>query len=258
MMLELIASPSALFVTLTYANHSLPAPCYSSESEEGFPEPGSSILVKSDLVLFLKRLRFYLGHPFRYYAVGEYGDEGWRAHYHLILYGVDFVERDKIEKAWLKKGGVHVGLAEPASMQYVAGYVIKKLTSKKSLKLKGRPPEFALMSRRPGIGMIGMDRFAAAISKNPAVVASLMDGSYLPTVFQVEAKKWPLDRYLKSKLYPKIGVSKEMERRFFYDNVVVKDWALRMTVNPNELDRRRKARLIAEESRMNLERRRLL
>ena len=63
------ASKSSMFVTLTYRRKFL-------------PEGGS--LSKRDLQLFLKRLRKKdESVKIRYYAVGEYGSQRKRAHYHL-------------------------------------------------------------------------------------------------------------------------------------------------------------------------------
>lgn len=241
MMLELMATPSAIFVTLTY-------------DEENLPE--GATLVPKDLTDFFKLLRYYLpNRTIRYFAVGEYGDQNWRPHYHLIIYGVDIAESDVLLKAW-KKGIVHVGTAEPDSMQYVAGYVTKKMTNKKDKRLAGRHPEFARMSRRPGIGQVGVERFAAAILSNRAAVASLMDGSWLPTVFHTEKKKaWPLDRFLKLKLYQALKLT-EGQVKAYNRRAVVKEWAIKMSMPTEEYERIRKGKVIAQRGRLITERRR--
>lgn len=68
------------FLTLTY-------------SDEYLPEHGQ--LVKRDLQLFFKRLRKHVG-PFRYVGTGEYGELKRRPHFHIALFGLDFMS-DRIE-----------------------------------------------------------------------------------------------------------------------------------------------------------------
>lgn len=146
-MLESALHKSTWFVTLTYA-----------------VEPEGRTLVPRDLQLFLKRLRkVVLPETFRFFAVGEYGELTGRPHYHLIIYGLDrsdlactFVGRKKtgdglIFKTW-GLGLCDVQRAGKEAFQYVAGYVIKKLTKAGAEGLDGRHPEFTRMSRNPGIG----------------------------------------------------------------------------------------------------------
>lgn len=114
---------TSCFVTLTY-------------SDENLPLYGS--LNYKDLTKFWKRLR-HIG-DLRYYAVGEYGDETQRPHYHACIFGHDFshgrtILRDdpnllwtnkELEKAW-GLGNVSVGALNFATAQYTASYVLKKL-----------------------------------------------------------------------------------------------------------------------------------
>lgn len=126
----------SVFVTLTY-------------SPEFLPENGS--LVKSDLQKFFKRFRFNIGKKCRYFSCGEYGDDRKRPHYHGIIFGVSVDDRDVIKRSW-SFGLVHVGTLTYQSARYVAKYVQKRLTGPRSAEYQGLSPEFALMSRRPGIG----------------------------------------------------------------------------------------------------------
>lgn len=150
------------FVTLTYA-------------PENLPEGGT--LVKRDLQLFFKRLRKKVGEGIKYYAVGEYGSELARPHYHICFFGIDFPDKvlwrshfkpDRclyrsalLESVW-PYGYSSVGSLTPESAGYVARYVQKKVTGDRGKAHYGdRLPEFALMSRggRSGHG-IGYDWFA--------------------------------------------------------------------------------------------------
>jgi len=115
------------FVTLTYNDHSIPL-------------HGS--LEYKDLTNFLKRARRTFG-PLRYYAVGEYGDQSLRPHYHLCIFGHDFTDNRIITRTtphllWTQKaltrcwgqGRVEVGALTFETARYTASYVTKKLRSK--------------------------------------------------------------------------------------------------------------------------------
>lgn len=115
------------FITLTY-------------DDEHLPEHNS--LRYADLQKFWKRLRKQIG-PLRYYAVGEYGDDTQRPHYHACLFGIAFIEgrrmlRDTptalwthpiLERCW-GMGNVSVGALTFETARYTAGYVTKKLRAK--------------------------------------------------------------------------------------------------------------------------------
>lgn len=139
---------------------------------------GLPTLYKRDLQLFLKNLRRRI-EPIRirYYACGEYGSEKDRPHYHVILFGYDFPDRkfshvskankknkfstsdgypvyksEELDSLW-KKGDAKIGDVSFESAGYVARYANKKITGDLAPgHYKGRLPEFAIMSRRPGIG----------------------------------------------------------------------------------------------------------
>lgn len=129
---------SSSFVTLTY------------DDKKGGVH---NTLIKRDCQLFLKRLRKNLGRKVRYFLSGEYGEKGGRPHYHLIIFGLDSDEKEVVVKSW-PYGFVSVGNVSQASINYVAKYTLKKVSgpSAEVYKKEGKLPEFALMSRRPGIG----------------------------------------------------------------------------------------------------------
>lgn len=154
------------FITLTYSDQALPADL--------------SLNVKH-WQLFAKKLRNRLG-PFRFLACGEYGDKTLRPHYHAILYGVDFAEDREpwkergehqtwrsplLEALWTDADGQSRGFHEIGTMTYqsaayVANYVTKKKTGDQAVTYERTDiytgetwtvqPEFAVMSRRPGLG----------------------------------------------------------------------------------------------------------
>lgn len=120
------------FITLTYDNEHLP---------EG------ETLVKKDLQDFMKRLRARIdeqyGKKVRFFACGEYGDEGKRPHYHILLFGYNFPDRqawkttkdgeiryfisEELNKIW-GKGFTLIAPVTYETSQYVAQYVTKKMT----------------------------------------------------------------------------------------------------------------------------------
>lgn len=130
---EMAASFSAFFVTLTYNDEHLPRNGY---------------LSKDDLQKYLMRLR-KINPGLRYFAVGEYGGQGDRPHYHLILFNV--VTLDLVHRAW-SLNGVALGYvcgrrADMGSINYCVEYI----QAQQRDKCHPAPP-FVLMSRRPGIG----------------------------------------------------------------------------------------------------------
>lgn len=126
------------FITLTYDVKHVP-----------LSERGLMTLVKEHFQLFMKRLRKLStvnSYPIRYYAVGEYGKERLRPHYHAIIFNAEI--RD-IEKAW-QLGSIHYGKVEGASVGYCLKYMLKANSKVGIWDNDDRQPEFALMSK--GIG----------------------------------------------------------------------------------------------------------
>jgi hypothetical protein len=144
---ELKDSENAYFITLTYSDERLPEfiDYYSGEIK--------SNLVKEDLQKFIKRLREQQyrqtkERKFRYYAVGEYGTETDRAHYHLIGFNIDRSIINRLDYIW-GHGHVHVGTVNEGSILYVAKYHVNRDMDADE---DGRQKEFATMSKRPAIG----------------------------------------------------------------------------------------------------------
>lgn len=201
-MLEAVQYSENAFVTLTY-------------SDDNMPDKGS--LVPRDLQLFLKRFRKAIApHKVRYFAVGEYGDETWRPHYHLALFGFgpchygsstytrhrrNCCQRcDLVRDTW-GLGLVSLGCLEPASAAYIARYTTKKMTKVDDDRLQGRHPEFARMSLRPGIGGDAMHEVASVLMEF-ALDDTLVD---VPNALRHGAKLLPLGRYLRKRLRGMVG-----------------------------------------------------
>lgn len=177
------------FVTLTF-------------DEENYPEDGS--VSKRDLQLFFKRLRKDNAQGIRYFAVGEYGSNTHRPHYHAIIFGSpncivgrsEYSKRNTscckicshIRDVW-GNGQVLLGEVSVQSASYVAGYVTKGWT--RDIPLPGRDPEFTLKSTRPGIGEPYCWELASSLLEANA--------THVPFSVRHSGKFWPLGRYIREK-----------------------------------------------------------
>lgn len=148
------------FITLTY-------------SEENLPWDGS--LNKDHFQTFMKRFRERTKTKIRYFHVGEYGEALNRPHYHALIFGYDFPDKE----LWTSNDGIDtftsellgkiwpwgfstVGACTWESAAYCARYATKKITGPAAdahywrqtfTDLEVRlQPEYATMSLKPGIG----------------------------------------------------------------------------------------------------------
>lgn len=183
LMQEYKVSSSAYFITLTY-------------SEKYLPSMGVS---KRHFQLYMKRLRKLVDkdtkYPVRYYAVGEYGGETKRPHYHAIIFNAD---EKSIRQAWAffnkvrnkvePIGIVHVGNVTEASVAYVLKYVVQKYEYPEGLN-----PSFSLMSRGHGLGANYLSDAMVAWHRSGDRVYALQYGV-----------KRRLPRFYKEKIWPSI------------------------------------------------------
>ena len=191
MMAESLYHESNVFLTLTYDNDNLPDQHEYVDKETGEIKvsPVHSIN-KRDVQLFIKRLRKqYSDQKIRYYAAGEYGEKSLRPHYHLIIFGLKIPDMkllresdqgftyfvsDTISKLW--PYGFHlITNVTWETCAYVARYVMKKQKGNTASIYEeyGFEPEFALMSRKPGIGRSFYDEHKKELLEK--------DGVYYPT-----------------------------------------------------------------------------
>lgn len=143
------------FLTLTYDTNNLPT------------RKGIATLYKKDLTDFMKRLRTNTGMKIRYFQCGEYGEDMERPHHHVCLFGYDFPDKElfsyskkgspqyesvELSELW-KMGYCLIGELNFESAAYVARYCTKVMNGKEAAAhYQGRTPEYATMSRNPGIG----------------------------------------------------------------------------------------------------------
>lgn len=128
---------STLFVTLTYAQDSLP----------------SDLSVhKEEVQRYIHDLRQMIGYRYKdkkvklkYFFCAEYGSKRGRPHYHALLFLSDSVDWSLIQRAW-NKGIVDIRPFSSARAGYVAKYSVKQ----NNLDYEGRLPTFHLQSN--GLG----------------------------------------------------------------------------------------------------------
>lgn len=158
------------FLTLTY-------------DDEHLPKDGS--IDKKVLSKFIKELRRKLEPKrIRFFGCGEYGSKKMRPHYHVMIFGHDFEDKEVLKagqyrryKNRFKTGidhtlyiskelskiwpyGFHtIGETSLEAANYIARYITKKIkgndpeAEKRAKERYGdREKEFCLMSRMPGIG----------------------------------------------------------------------------------------------------------
>lgn len=160
------------FLTLTY-------------SDEHLPSDGS--LSVETCQLFMKRLRERLAPiKIRFFLCGEYGEKFGRPHYHAIIFGYGFPDKIPLERQGEHQlfisdllldvwglGHVSIGSVTFDSTAYVARYSMKKVSGDLAeAHYQGRKPEFLLMSRRPGIGRLWIDKHLGSVYPSDEVIVN--------------------------------------------------------------------------------------
>lgn len=188
--------PANCFLTLTYNDESVPTD-FSVDLRHW--------------QLFMKRLRKSLPQRIRFFACGEYGDLNFRPHYHAIIFNHDFNDKklysynhskqpiyisETLSNLW-SFGFCTVQDVTYSSAAYVARYVTKKMSGdyadehyRRVSPIDGNTyqvkPEFAVMSRRPGLGSGYVEQFKTDFYPSGYII--------------VNGKKMAPPRYYKSKL----------------------------------------------------------
>lgn len=178
------------FLTLTYNDEFLPM------------DRGHAVLRYRDFQLFMKRLRRRFGAGVRHFTCGEYGPLNWRPHFHSLVYGVHFDDRqvfkvsprgDKLyvskilDSLWIDaKSGKSLGYASIGDVSYesagyVARYTTKKIYGAAAEQHYARvdcstgevfqiPAEDLWMSLKPGIGATWIERYGSEVYPSDEVI----------------------------------------------------------------------------------------
>lgn len=179
----------------------------------------------------LDRLNKKCGLPkldIRYYAVGEYGHDGsgfvdasgeqWNPHFHAALFNYGCLGKiqrletgarcycdacEFVYSVW-PYGNISLDELNDTTSGYIAGYVIKKMTSRDDVRLKGRTPEAARMSQ--GIARGVVSEISTALKSEFGGLA--FQYGDIPVSLKQGMKSVPLGRYLRKKIRADLGMEK--------------------------------------------------
>lgn len=182
----------------------------------------------------------------RYFQCGEYGDETERPHYHAVVFNHDFHDKklfynrddtqlftsDTLTKLW-GYGHCTIGAVTFESAAYVARYVVKKMNGEKAVEhyMRTDPitgeiiwlePEYATMSRRPGIGREWYEKYKNEVYPSDTVVVrgrEMKPPKYYDTIYEFQdvmehfqTINERFDKIDKSELTPeRLAVKKEVK-----------------------------------------------
>lgn len=216
------------FVTLTYGPSSLPKDASLDVTHfQGFMKRLRQKVRRED-----KKAKREL-RKLSYFHCGEYGEQNHRPHYHALIFGwsPDDLEyfsgkepsatytSETLDKLW-NKGFTTAGSVTYQSAAYVASYIQKKVTGNAARHAYIRTlvdpdtgectvvevkPEYATMSRRPGIGAAWLSRFSSDVYPHDDVV--IEGRHYRPPKYyddQVEEKDPAFMEAIKAKRRSKV------------------------------------------------------
>lgn len=201
---ETKTSGQSWFITLTYDDEHLYTPSEMVDRAGNvYPrlESWRGCLKPKDMTDFLKRLRSYWKYHYnqeniRFFYCGEYGGEGQRPHYHMIIFNLPIPKEELkplfisdnydqiyecklIQDIW-QNGIISIGEVTFSSCAYVARYITKKqFGSQAEIEYckNGQIPEFVRMSRKPGLGKAYFDQAAPDIYQTDEMFATTCKGT---------------------------------------------------------------------------------
>lgn len=198
---EAIAHKSTLFIGLTYEDAHIPM------TDDYLPT-----LWPEDVKYWLRMIRRKSPTPLRYYALGEYGTDTGRPHYHVHLFGdyplperhcVYGEEQDgihcmhhcpvdcfvKVIRYYWPHGHATVYPCTPADLAYTTlHHVIGK-----EPPFKGQHPVWTSMSKQPGIGSAYFD--------NKNAVDHIFQNGVISHTYTPTGQVTPLPRYYRDKIF---------------------------------------------------------
>ena len=145
----------------------------------------------------MKRLRKQISgytktkYKIKYYAVGEYGTNTNRPHYHAILYNLPnhYINNPLALEAVWNHGAIHMDICAAGSIAYCAGYVNKRPAIDQDIEGDDRVKEFSLMSKGMGASYMA-----------PATV-KYHKQHLNPFIVKEGGEKQAMPRYYKDKMF---------------------------------------------------------
>lgn len=213
---------------------------------------------------FMKRLRKKTGEKIQFLMCGEYGSLEGRSHFHCILFGYDFPDKqlvyiskgyphyssqllnecwsvyDKVNKIYQPIGFTDLAPVDLDCCNYVSGYVLKKLPNVlqnpeviQGIELVDRCPPMIRSSRKPALGLNWYKQYGKnACEKGFQYVHNEKKGiSYKVKTPNYYMKKFELDE---PEIYAK--VKEEREKKFI-------EMMKQKPPNYDELERREQSHL---------------
>lgn len=181
------------FLTLTYSPENVP--------------------VTTDYVQTLQRRKFQtwikntyrdIG-PFRYYAVGEYGDVSLRPHYHLAIFPQRDMPITLVTDKW-KNGFTSAYELTAERARYLANYTTKKLTKETDERLApGQEPEFRSSSKNPALGAAFIAPLVSRYSRGNGKELVETRGDVERTI-RFDGKIYPIAPYILNKVREQLGI----------------------------------------------------
>ena len=204
LMQEVKRSTSACFLTFTYDDQNL------KFSENGYPT-----LYKKDYQDFVKRLRkkhttSNKENRIKYYAVGEYGDDTHRPHYHAIMFNLPknyITNIAPLNDVW-QNGFIHFGNVKAESIRYVTGYMNKEATDYTYGINDDRAKQFSIMSKNIGDNWL-----------TPAMIDYYRSRKSI-TIVKENGELMSMPRYYKQKIFNQLElniINKDMQAIFDED-----------------------------------------
>jgi hypothetical protein len=182
------------FVTLTYADDQIPLT----------PEHDQT-LRKAQLQAFVHNYRTRVS-DFRYLAVGEYGDESLRPHYHLAIFPTEPFDIQGFLHKWERRGFASASPLQGRRAAYMCKYALKRLTKQEDPRLlPGQEPEFRSSSRDPALGLVAAGEIAAMYYTREGAKILAERGDIERTI-RINGKIYPLDDYMKRKIREELGI----------------------------------------------------
>jgi hypothetical protein len=182
------------FVTLTYREEDVPK------------TPGKvPTLRKQRFRKFLNNARRDIG-PFRYYAVGEYGEMSMRPHYHLAVFPGRSFDIEKFTARW-KLGYTSAYPLSKERAGYLAQYATKKLTKDTDERLEvDMEPEFRVSSKKPALGEAFIHLVVRQYRENDAAKRILEERGDIERTWRFGKSVYPIPEYTLSRIREDLGI----------------------------------------------------